>query len=124
TGWPKKWDKGVLEHLLAPGDGGRMDVVGPGDKKRAKVAQKAVTRYRVLRRDGDRALLELSPETGRTHQIRVQVAAAGAAIAGDRMYGGTPAQRLMLHAARLELRHPASGAELEVRAPVPAELDD
>jgi 23S rRNA (cytosine1962-C5)-methyltransferase len=100
-----------------------MQVVAPGKKGAVRGAQEAVTRFRVLRRKGDRALLELSPETGRTHQIRVQVAAAGAAIAGDRMYEGAPAPRLMLHAARLELRHPTSSEPLEVRAPVPTELE-
>jgi 23S rRNA (cytosine1962-C5)-methyltransferase len=122
VGWPKNREKGVLSHVLAPGEGGRMLVVSPA-QKRARGAQEAVTRFRVLRRKGDRALLELAPETGRTHQIRVQVAELGAAIAGDRMYGGAPAPRLMLHAARLELRHPTSGEQLEVRAPVPAELE-
>jgi 23S rRNA (cytosine1962-C5)-methyltransferase len=121
--WPKNRDKGVLSHLLVPGEGGRMKVVSPSEKKRVRGAQQAVTRYRVLRRQSDRALLELFPETGRTHQIRVQVAEAGAAIAGDRMYGGVPAPRLMLHASRLEIRHPTSGEALEVRAPVPAELE-
>jgi 23S rRNA (cytosine1962-C5)-methyltransferase len=122
-GWPKKREKGVLSHWLAPAEAGRMQVVAPEQKKRVKGAQEAITRFRVLRRKDDRALLELSPETGRTHQIRVQVADAGAAIAGDRMYGGAPASRLMLHAARLELRHPTSGEPLEVRAPVPDELE-
>jgi 23S rRNA (cytosine1962-C5)-methyltransferase len=90
----------------------------PGPK-----AQLAVTHFRVLRRDGTRALVELSPETGRTHQLRVQLAAAGAAIAGDRLYEGSPAVRLMLHASRLELKHPRSGAVLDVRAPLPLELE-
>jgi len=130
-GWPKRLEKGVLRDELVPAEGGRMQVVSPaerGDKRgerrgsRAK-AQVAVTRYRVLRRDGTRALIELSPETGRTHQLRVQLAAAGAAIAGDRLYQGPAAARLMLHASRLELRHPKSGARLEVSAPLPAELE-
>ncbi len=121
--WPKDREKGTLTHLLVPGEGGRMKVVSPSEKKRVRGAQQAVTRYRVLRRKRDRALLELSPETGRTHQIRVQVAETGAAIAGDRMYGGAAAPRLMLHAARLEIRHPTSGEPLEIRAPVPAELE-
>jgi 23S rRNA (cytosine1962-C5)-methyltransferase len=124
VGWPKNREKGTLTHTLVPGEGGRMQVAPPD--KRVKGAQRAVTRFRVLRRKGDRALVELSPETGRTHQIRVQVAEAGAAIAGDRLYGQVPAPRLMLHAARLEIRHPTSGSSrelLEVRAPVPAELE-
>ena len=121
VGWPKKMEKGVLKHMLLPGEGGRMEVASPSHKGRG--AQQAVTRFRVIQRKDDRALLELSPETGRTHQIRVQVVAAGATIAGDRIYGGAPAPRLMLHAARLELLHPTSGAPLEVIAPMPAELE-
>ncbi|MGC4091271.1 MAG: class I SAM-dependent methyltransferase [Polyangiaceae bacterium] len=58
---------------------------------------------RVLSRRGERALVELLPETGRTHQLRVQLAAVQACIAGDRDYGGARAQRLLLHAQRLEL---------------------
>src|SRR5689334_7459471 len=90
----------------------------------ASKGQLAVTRYRVLRRHGTRALLELCPETGRTHQLRVQLAAAGGAIAGDELYDGEPAVRLMLHASRLELRHPTSGGRLDVRAPLPVELEE
>jgi 23S rRNA (cytosine1962-C5)-methyltransferase len=129
VGWPSKLEKGVLTHALVPGEGGRMQVVSPpssGDPRhraRKTNAQEAITRYRVLKRAGPRALLELFPETGRTHQIRVQVAAMGAKIAGDRLYGDVPAARLMLHAARLELRHPTSGAPLEVRSPLPREFD-
>jgi 23S rRNA (cytosine1962-C5)-methyltransferase len=96
--------------------------VGRGRSDRKPSGQEAITRYRVLERAGARAILELSPETGRTHQLRVQVAAAGGAIAGDHLYGQQPAHRLMLHAARLELRHPVSGAPLEVQAPLPPDL--
>ena len=102
-----------------------IDHTRAGDARSARrpKGQLAITRYRVLRRHGARALLELCPETGRTHQLRVQLAAAGGAIAGDRLYQGEPAIRLMLHASRLELRHPATGSPLDVRAPVPPELE-
>ena len=59
--------------------------------------ERAVARYRVLTEQGGRALVELRPETGRMHQLRVQMAAMGAPIAGDDLYGGAPAWRLMLH---------------------------
>jgi 23S rRNA (cytosine1962-C5)-methyltransferase len=128
VGWPPKMQKGVLTHTLTAGKEGRMQVVAPSDGRgRARsggkpAGQEAITRYRVLERAGDRALIELFPETGRTHQLRVQVAAAGGAIAGDHLYGQQPAHRLMLHATCLELRHPGSGAPLEVRAPAPPDL--
>src|SRR6185369_9819943 len=86
VGWPGKLKSGVLTHTLTAGEGGRMKVVSPSSgrgqdrSKRKPSGQEAITRYRVLERAGDRAILELSPETGRTHQLRVQVAAAGGAI--------------------------------------------
>jgi 23S rRNA (cytosine1962-C5)-methyltransferase len=71
------------------------------DKRRARVVASggdlAVCHYRVLQEQGDRALVELSPETGRMHQLRVQLAAADAPIAGDDLYGGAAAWRLLLH---------------------------
>lgn len=80
---------GTLEHQLL------------SDKRRARVVpsggERAVARYRVLNEQGGRALVELRPETGRMHQLRVQLAAMGAPIAGDDLYGGAPAWRLMLH---------------------------
>ena len=85
--------------------------------------QEAVTRFEVLRREGDRALLRLAPETGRTHQIRVQLAAVGAPVAGDRLYDGAPATRLLLHAAELGLVHPSSGARVVFTATAPPELE-
>jgi 23S rRNA (cytosine1962-C5)-methyltransferase len=115
-GWPAKLEHGVMRHHLAPEKGGRMAV--------ARAGQEAVTRYRVIRRSGDRALLDLQPETGRTHQIRVQVAAMGAGVAGDRLYGAVPAPRLLLHAASISIRHPSTENVLTVEAPPPRELDD
>jgi 23S rRNA (cytosine1962-C5)-methyltransferase len=79
----------------------------------------AVAHYRVARRVGDRALVELSTETGRTHQLRVQLAHRGAPVCGDERYGGEWAPRLMLHALRLGL--PGSPA---FESPMPAALSD
>jgi 23S rRNA (cytosine1962-C5)-methyltransferase len=82
-------DSGTLEHRLEH------------DKRRARIVksggERAVTRYRVLEQRGGRALIELRPETGRMHQLRVQLADAGAPIAGDELYGGAAAWRLLLH---------------------------
>jgi 23S rRNA pseudouridine1911/1915/1917 synthase len=84
----------------------------------------AITHYRVLRKGRDTSLLELTLETGRKNQIRVQVAGLGHPIAGDRKYGATtdPARRLALHSSELKFRHPASGAPIEFRSPMPAHL--
>jgi 23S rRNA (cytosine1962-C5)-methyltransferase len=100
--------EGVLEHRLVHEKGGITRVVSRG-------GQHAVARYRVMERRQGRALVELSPETGRTHQLRAQLAAVRAPIAGDRLYGGPRAPRLMLHARALEL--PSLGRRFE--CPVP-----
>ena len=82
----------------------------------------AKTRLRVLERRADCLLLEARPVTGRKHQIRVHLASLGAPIRGDARYGGPAAARLMLHAARLELRHPLTGEQLAVVSPRPEEF--
>lgn len=110
--------QGVLRHALVAGKDGAMRALPTG----ARGGQEAITRYRVLERRGERALVELSPETGRTHQLRVQLAAIGAPIAGDPMYGGAPAARLLLHARELVIAHPSSGRPLVLRASPPASL--
>lgn len=117
SGWTKR---GVvtLDDWLATGDGGRMEVVTAGRRG----AQRARTHVKLLECAGDRALLELELETGRTHQARIQLAHARASIAGDVLYGGAPAPRLMLHASSLELRHPKTGKQLLASAPVPLDL--
>jgi 23S rRNA pseudouridine1911/1915/1917 synthase len=84
----------------------------------------AVTHYRVLRKSGDKSLLELTLETGRKHQIRVQLAARGFPIIGDQKYGAAtdPARRLALHACELKFRHPVSGAAMEFQSALPGPL--
>lgn len=88
----------------------------------------AITHYRVLRAKEDRSLLELTLETGRRNQIRVQLAALGHAVAGDRKYGAKlgvktdPARRLALHACELKFRHPVSGVPMEFHSALPARL--
>jgi 23S rRNA pseudouridine1911/1915/1917 synthase len=62
-------------------------------------------------------LAELELDTGRTHQIRVHLAAIGQPIDGDRLYGGARAPRLMLHASSLSLPHPRDGQLLSFVAP-------
>ena len=119
TGWKARGAEGRLVHRLVADRDGAMRALPP----KAPGGQEAVTRWRLLERGArGRTLLELSPETGRTHQLRVQLAAQGAPIGGDATYGGEPAPRLLLHAAELALRHPTSGGELRVRAPVPEAL--
>jgi 23S rRNA (cytosine1962-C5)-methyltransferase len=80
-------------------------------------SNQAATAFRVMERNGPVTVLEACPETGRTHQIRVHARDLGCPLLGDVLYGGTPAQRLYLHAASLTLRHPASGEEIPFTAP-------
>ncbi|HXX66881.1 MAG TPA: class I SAM-dependent methyltransferase [Polyangiaceae bacterium] len=120
SGWPSGRQRSTtLRDTVAPGPDGRMQIV-PARSPRGK---EAITDVRVLERFGDRTMLALELRTGRTHQARVQLAHAGAPIAGDLLYGGAPASRLMLHADELSLLHPTSRRPVRFRAPVPAELN-
>ncbi|HEY8004415.1 MAG TPA: RluA family pseudouridine synthase [Phenylobacterium sp.] len=90
-------------------------------------AEAARSRYRTLAEAAAAALLELDPETGRMHQLRVHLASIGRPIAGDVRYGGAlvvaghPVPRLMLHARALKFPHP-SGGETRIEAPIPADM--
>lgn len=79
-------------------------------------AKRAVTHFRLLRTEGDRSEVELRLETGRPHQIRASLAHRGHPVVGDRLYGGAPNARLLLHAEAL------SGGPLPAsfEAPLPA----
>jgi 23S rRNA pseudouridine1911/1915/1917 synthase len=85
-------------------------------------AKPAVTRFRPatggeVRDLGPGPWVVAEPETGRTHQIRVHLASLGCPVRGDRLYGGAPDPQLWLHAWRLELDHPSTGARLVLTAP-------
>jgi 23S rRNA (cytosine1962-C5)-methyltransferase len=119
TGWPSGRTTLTLKDWLAPGHDGRMQVVRAGQPG----AREAITHVRLLAQSAERSLLELTLDTGRTHQARVQLEHAGAPVAGDAMYGGTAAPRLMLHARGLGLLHPHSQTRLEFVAPDPPEFE-
>jgi 23S rRNA pseudouridine1911/1915/1917 synthase len=84
----------------------------------------AVTHYRVLGANPHRSLVELTLDTGRRHQIRVQLAEAGCPIIGDSKYGArsNPANRLGLHSSALRFLHPVTGKEMSFTCPLPKEL--
>lgn len=83
-------------------------------------AQHARTEYRI-RQQSRGCLLELKPQTGRRHQLRVQLASRGAPILGDRKYGSRIAfEGIALHAWSLTLVHPVRGEPLTLTAPLPA----
>jgi tRNA pseudouridine32 synthase/23S rRNA pseudouridine746 synthase len=124
-----------LDAPIAPARRGRMRPARPGDAR----GKAALTTIRTLEQfparpwaGGALALVEALPETGRTHQIRVHLMDAGYPLAVDPDYGdegpllGPDARALLartpLHAARLELRHPSTGALLALEAPLPPDM--
>jgi 23S rRNA pseudouridine1911/1915/1917 synthase len=100
------------------------------DRKRMSlhtaVGRRAVTHFRVLARAGGYSLVRVQLETGRTHQIRVHFAALGYPVAGDEQYGARSRpqglERQFLHAARLELPHPADGRPISFASSLPPDL--
>jgi 23S rRNA pseudouridine1911/1915/1917 synthase len=121
-------DKPVGRH---PRDRQRMAVVSSGGKS-------AITHYRVLERYRAHSLLGVHLDTGRTHQIRVHLAAIGFPIVGDQIYAGRARvprgasstllsclqafRRQALHACRLRFAHPASGETLDFAAALPDDM--
>ena len=132
TGWEKavkryeavvegklKSESGVLASDLDESHPLRVYSAPPSESTRH-----AVTHYRVLARREWRTLVELTLETGRRHQIRVQLADAGCPIVGDEKYGAKsdPAKRLGLHACGLRFPHPETGREMKFESPTPKDL--
>jgi len=87
-----------------------------------ETGRSALTEYGVLRRFEKFTYLEVRIGTGRTHQIRVHLSSIGHPVAGDKLYGAPPAQRIFLHAWRIAFTSPATGQRVTVEAPLPAEL--
>ena len=115
-------DDGTIDLPIAkqPGTGGEKMHVDEAEGSPAR------TRYRVIERAGNRAAwVELQPFTGRTHQLRVHMAAIGHPIVGDGKYGGPAAfltggisRKMHLHARRIRVDHP-DGGEIDVTAELP-----
>lgn len=111
--------KAKLEHWLAKNrDANVTKVSHPKDPD----AKRSELSYRVLATSQGRALVEVKPVTGRSHQIRAQMAAIGCPLVGDIKYGAASAWegRVALHAAKLEIKHPVGGELLQLKAPIPA----
>jgi len=118
-------EEGMIELPIAkqPGTGGEKMHV---DEKEGLPAR---TRYRVIERAGNRAAwVELQPHTGRTHQLRVHLAAIGHPIVGDGKYGGpdaflsgTISRKMHLHARRIRVDHP-DGGTIDVTAELPSHI--
>ena len=112
-------DRGVIDLPIGKADGATIRREVRADGKPAR------TYYRVLETRGDRSLLRLRLETGRTHQIRVHLCALGCPVAGDFLYGteldDLPG-RFALHSALVRLRHPVTGEWIERESPLPSAL--
>ena len=131
--WPVKLkvlDKSLHKYLLPDGER-RVKVVA----KDHPDAMPSLTLVKVARTGAEFTLLEVTLKTGRSHQIRVHLAAEGWPIAGDQKYGNfelnkslqrggpaVPLRRMFLHAWRLQLAHPASGEPLQLVANLPSDL--
>jgi 23S rRNA pseudouridine1911/1915/1917 synthase len=120
----------IVEGRLQPPEGLVDAPVGrhPRDRKRQAVVEggrEARTRYRTLHHSSEASLLDISLETGRTHQIRVHMAALGHPVVGDAVYGrrSTHIPRQALHSWRLGFTEPSTGQWLEVEAPPPADFE-
>ena len=114
----------------APGEGTLSGPVGRDPANRLRMAvveggRPALTGYRVLSHRGGLSLVLCALHTGRTHQIRVHLAALGHPLVGDVLYGAPDEPgfgRVFLHSWRLAFAHPMTGARLEFRSPLPDEL--
>ena len=128
----------VVHGALTPAHGRIDRPIGrhPRERKRMSVrsagGRSAITRWTVVERLPGATVVRLAPETGRTHQLRVHLAAAGHPIIGDRVYGtrragrdaGPPVPRQALHAEEIGFAHPATGVRLTVRAAVPPDIEE
>ena len=112
-------EKGIIEADIGrdPRNRQRMAVVASGREAR--------TDYRVIKYYGNYSLLEIKPETGRTHQIRVHLAAIGFPVVGDTTYGykSPHLSRQFLHASKIGFRLPSTGQYVEFESPLPPDLE-
>jgi 23S rRNA pseudouridine1911/1915/1917 synthase len=119
----------IVEGSVAPPSGEWIDFMLKDENQRRMVrthpgttgAQEAKLTYRLIRRIADDSLVEIQPETGRKHQIRVQFSAHGNPILGDKKYGSrrTFPSGIALHARSLAFDHPISKQRMELIAPLP-----
>ncbi len=121
----------LVKGQLTPEDGVIEAPIGRDRRHRQRMAvvtedkgREARTRYHVINYIGNYTLLEVRPETGRTHQIRVHLAAIGFPVVGDKVYGVKSAylSRQFLHACRLGFHLPSTGEYVEFTSELPPDL--
>ena len=116
-----EYDEGIIDEPISR---------SPFDRKKMKISyaasREAVTRYRVISRSKDASVLEVFPQTGRTHQIRVHMAHLGHPILGDKQYGKNqskyPIKRQALHAKMLGFTHPKTLKFAEFSCELPKDM--
>ncbi|MBI5344532.1 MAG: RluA family pseudouridine synthase [Deltaproteobacteria bacterium] len=130
-----KKDEGVIDMALGRDIAHRKKISVRAGRKR-----RAITRYRVLKRYPGLTLVLLTPETGRTHQLRAHLSEMNHPIVGDQLYGKgrqpSPSvlpkravdgikmiKRQLLHAAALGIRHPSTGVYTEFTSPLPPDME-
>jgi len=120
----------LVRGRLTPETGIIEAAIGRDPRNRKKMAvveggREARTEYQVIKYIRDYTLVEVRPETGRTHQIRVHLGAIGFPVVGDKIYGvRSPfVPRQFLHASRLGFRLPSSGEYIEFKSELPADLE-
>jgi 23S rRNA pseudouridine1911/1915/1917 synthase len=132
----KEWDEVEKKYLAVvegapPADSGRFEChLDESNPLKVYVVREdlgtrlASTRYRVAKKGKTTTLVELTLETGRRHQIRVQLANAGAPIVGDKKYGAqtNPIRRVALHASKLRFIHPITREPMHFESALPGEL--
>lgn len=122
--------RAVCEGIPSPAEGDIDLPIGRAESSLLKrqadpLGQPAHTHYEVLAASQGRALLRLTPTTGRTHQLRVHMAAIGCPLTGDWLYGTedrTLIARPALHSYHLRMVHPVTGAVIDVTAPLPEDM--
>jgi 23S rRNA pseudouridine1911/1915/1917 synthase len=120
----------LVKGRMSPEQGMIEAPIGRDPHRRRRMAivdegKEATTLYRVRKHLGDYTLVEVTPVTGRTHQIRVHLSAIGYPVVGDPTYGvkSTHLARQFVHAYRLGFRLPSNGEYRELTSPLPADLE-
>jgi 23S rRNA pseudouridine1911/1915/1917 synthase len=134
-------DEGLIDLALGPAEGSAVHIK---QGVRERDGRKAVSGYKVLARGGGFSQVEVTPRTGRRHQIRVHLAAIGHPLVGDKLYGAREShhlrflergfdekmrreiltERQLLHAAWIRFPHPDRQEPFEIESPLPADMRD
>lgn len=113
-------DKGTITSWLTESQKSKIVYSSPTDNG----GEKAILHYETIKRDNKFSLVKINLVTGKKNQIRVQMQSIGHPISGDKKYGSesSPLGRVALHAAKLTLRHPATGQRISFESPLPENM--